>query len=46
MRYKVRRIVLPRPNDDEGDKRADRKGDKPDSSEPLCPSRQVSSSSH
>jgi len=42
MRYKVRRIVLSRPNDDEGDKHADRKGDKPDSSEPLCPT--VSSS--
>lgn len=41
MRYKVRRSVLPHPNDAKGDKRADR--DKPDSSEPLCPrlSRQV-----
>lgn len=37
MRYKVRRGVLPHSNDAKGDKRADRDGDKPDSSEPLCP---------
>lgn len=40
MRYKVR-DVLPHQNDAEGDKCADRDGDKSDSGEPLCPSRQV-----